>query len=88
MNIIKTVTLGKVTYNLFSDVVDGEVKYGWYNIANVPGGVDSGRMYNGKQFSVSRAKFDSLDKAKEDLQTDVNYYYGIRRSVSKPVIEA
>jgi hypothetical protein len=58
--------------------------YGWCRQGETV--LRTGLMYNGKPYSISRCTFTSLQAAIDDLQNELSYYHGIRRSVSGPQI--
>lgn len=87
MNDIK-VTIEGLTYVLFEEYnADYFAEcFGWYQVG-VTGRHNTGNMYNGKPYSVSRAKWKTFDQAVDDLAGHIRYYGGQSRVLTKQQIE-
>lgn len=81
----KTVIIGDVSYTVFSEYNGSTEFFGWHEAQD--GKNNTGAMYNGKTYSVSRAKFSTYEKACDDLADHVSYYRGIRRNVTKEALK-
>lgn len=77
----KHVSIEGNKYTIFSEVIDGVELFGWY--PDAAGRNHTGTMYNGKPYSVPRAKFLSCGKAIDDIADHLRYYHGIQRTITQ-----